>query len=753
MPRYDWDAIKSQVDIVSVIGASVSLKKRGNLHEGCCPFHADKTPSFKVYEEDYHCFGCGAHGDVVDFVMETQRCDHAEAIERIAGGGFRVDDGILKDRARKQEKDHGKAIMTARARWQNSDDADEDHPYLVRKQVPAHMARQEGGNLLLPVYDAEGKIQSVQTIAADGGKMFARGAPMKAGRLNIGIFMGRVFLCEGYATGAAIYEATADQVCVAFSKGNMAVLAHEFSAAGVSFVIAADNNALEEMRALELAPVVAPPAPYDDFNDQAVDLGYDAVSLSIIDGIKSWKKPAPKKEGLPFDLSGVDLTDPPGFVGEVAQWIEAQSFRPRRHLAVAGALTAIGNIAGLRYIDDLSGVTTNLFAFCVAGARTGKEAVQQAMIQIHRTAGFAPCSHGGIKSEQEVTRNLVRHQAALYVVDEFGIFLAKVRNAQKKGGAAYLDGVIGILMSAYSKANSWLLLTGDAKEEVRSQLMKELSQFIRKQDELPTPYNERRIAAIETMLASLDNGLDRPFLSLMGFTTPVTFEGLIDHETATNGFIGRSLIFNEKETAPRHKKDFSASPMTEGMANMLRAIACDGEYDVVSNGRVENYGERTKVPTEQAAIGALEAVSEWMEGKAEAAKETGLESLYLGAYELVSKVSLILAVAEQKRTVEHVRWAFALVRRDIEEKINLVIGNDQRSHRKEDALTARIVGMIPDDGGEIKESIIVNRCQNSNFRKDDVLRALAALVKSSSIEIIEKTHPTNGKSFFSYKIS
>ncbi len=452
---------------------------------------------------------------------------------------------------------------------------------------------------------------------------------------------------------------------------------------------------------------------------------------------------------LPFNLDGIDLTVPPGFVGDVARWIENQSFRPRKHLAVAGALTAMGNIAGLHYTDDLSGVTTNLFTFCVAGARTGKEAIQQAVIEVHRKAGYAGCSHGGIKSEQEVTRNLVRHQAALYVVDEFGIFLAKVRNAQKKGGAAYLDGVLGVLMSAYGKANNWLLLTGDAKEDVRNQLLRELAGLEKRQDESPSSFNEKRIAAIGTMLGNLDKGLERPFLSLMGFTTPITFDGLIDHEAATNGFVGRSLIFNEHETAPRHKKVFRAETMPQEMEQMLIAIANDGEYDACATGRVEHYGERFAVPTDRKAVAMLEAASEWMEVQAEAAKDTGLESLYLGAYELVSKVSLILAIPERLRTAEHVRWAFALIRRDIAEKINLVIGNDQRQHNKGDALRARLLAMVPDDG-VMKEGVILSRCQNANFRKEDALAALSALVEAGFIQCAEKRHPATKKAFRTY---
>lgn len=71
----------------------------------------------------------------------------------------------------------------------------------------------------------------------------------------------------------------------------------------------------------------------------------------------------------PLDTSGVDLLRPPGFVGAVVQWINAQCRFPREHLACMAGLITMGNVAGLRYTDDLDGVTTNLFCFGVAGSQ------------------------------------------------------------------------------------------------------------------------------------------------------------------------------------------------------------------------------------------------------------------------------------------------------------------------------------------------------------------------------------------------
>jgi hypothetical protein len=78
----DADEIKKRVDIVEVISDYVSLKKVGKVYMGRCPFHDDKHPSFAVYPEGYYrCFGCGASGDVIDFIMQVRGCDFKEALE------------------------------------------------------------------------------------------------------------------------------------------------------------------------------------------------------------------------------------------------------------------------------------------------------------------------------------------------------------------------------------------------------------------------------------------------------------------------------------------------------------------------------------------------------------------------------------------------------------------------------------------------------------------------------------------------
>ena len=80
------DDLLSRIDIVELIGQKVDLKKHGNSHKGLCPFHAENTPSFNVSssKQFYHCFGCGASGDAINFLKEHEGLTFMEAIEKLA---------------------------------------------------------------------------------------------------------------------------------------------------------------------------------------------------------------------------------------------------------------------------------------------------------------------------------------------------------------------------------------------------------------------------------------------------------------------------------------------------------------------------------------------------------------------------------------------------------------------------------------------------------------------------------------------
>lgn len=423
----------------------------------------------------------------------------------------------------------------------------------------------------------------------------------------------------------------------------------------------------------------------------------------------------------PFSLAGLDMLSPPGFVGDVAAWIDSQCRYPRRRLAVAAALATVGNIGGLRHEDVRDGVTANILAFCVAASATGKEAVQQAMADLHLAAGVHYAMQGGIKSEQEIMRNLIENQAAFYIVDEIGIFLAKVRNAQRRGGAAYLEGVFGAIMSAYSKAGARLLLQGDIKRELRKMFGGILAKA---RDD----GRDEDMAHADRMLRMVDEGLERPFLSVVGFTTPSTFDGIMDGETATQGFVGRALIVSEKDLNPEAREDFRKRGLPDNIAMRLAQIFSGGDCDIMARkGRVEYLGDRVAVQTDADASEMLKVVSKWLHGYADDMGEhTGEASVAMirRAYELIAKISFVLAIPGGIRTVEHVRWAFAYVRAEVDAKVALVFANDNSKARPEESLAARLLNFMDPEKG-VTISVLANRVKMKSGDIDATLRKMA----------------------------
>lgn len=84
----DLDAIRRDHPLPGVVGATVKLTRAGNEYKACCPFHADRSPSFTIFSggDRFHCFGCGASGDVFDFLGRVHGVGLRQAADMLAGG-------------------------------------------------------------------------------------------------------------------------------------------------------------------------------------------------------------------------------------------------------------------------------------------------------------------------------------------------------------------------------------------------------------------------------------------------------------------------------------------------------------------------------------------------------------------------------------------------------------------------------------------------------------------------------------------
>jgi len=387
-----------------------------------------------------------------------------------------------------------------------------------------------------------------------------------------------------------------------------------------------------------------------------------------------------------------------------------------------------------------------MFCFGVAGSATGKEAIIKAHTRLLRGAGVASAVHGAFKSEKEVYQNLIRHQAAFYTIDEMGEVLGKVVNARKKATVAYLEGLIGTLMNIYSKSDSYALIGGDMKEEIKRAILHDMAILKRKIDENEASDRDHLIYdKLEQTLNSVDNGLESPYLNIFGLTTPERFNSLMDFEMATSGFIGRSIIFKEADDNPRRNKNIQKNENEfEMIASQLSQMYHCGHSES-PRGRVERIGAIETIKTTKGGAELLDEIEDFFMDLAEHHKEnTGLTALPRRGLELVNKVSLTLAIPEGVRTEEHIKWAFALIKRDIENKINITNANS--STDKADSLISRVLSHIDVDEG-VSIAVLKNKCRPE--KPENIKKAVDYLLKNKKIKEVEVT-PLRGKTTKKY---
>lgn len=196
---------------------------------------------------------------------------------------------IQAEREAEREREYAANAERAVEIWEASEPADDAHPYLQRKGVKAHGLRLHRGALVVPMR-AEGKLSSLEFIAPDGGKLFLTGGRTRGAYYAIGSRTPILCICEGFATGASIHQATGRAVVIAFSASNLAPVAEALRAKhpDVRIVIAGDNDAsgTGQRAALEAARAVKgllaiPKGEGMDWNDVAAADGLEAVRAAI----------------------------------------------------------------------------------------------------------------------------------------------------------------------------------------------------------------------------------------------------------------------------------------------------------------------------------------------------------------------------------------------------------------------------------------------------------------------------------------
>lgn len=288
--------IRDTVSLASIVAGQVKLQRSGHEWKACCPFHSDRSPSFTIYADDrrFQCFGCGAQGDVLDFVQRSQGVGLLDAIRAIDGGELPVQS---RKENRFRPETSAQRAAEAMAIWQASAIADgtEAQAYLASRgldgPVPPvlRFGRLRYGKrgpvhpvIVALVVDAGGQPQGIQrTYLAQGGrgKLAVEKPKLSLGRVKGGAIRlapahDQVIVCEGMEDALTLQRGAGLPAWAAAGAGMLPglILPRDIR----SVVIGADADLAGENSAQEACTrfvgegrsvrIIRPAAPFKDFN-------------------------------------------------------------------------------------------------------------------------------------------------------------------------------------------------------------------------------------------------------------------------------------------------------------------------------------------------------------------------------------------------------------------------------------------------------------------------------------------------------
>lgn len=463
-------------------------------------------------------------------------------------------------------------------------------------------------------------------------------------------------------------------------------------------------------------------------------------------------KTAPRQKVT--ELDDIDLLQPPGNMGDLLQYVRDKSLFDNRNLALATTLTVASNIAGRHFYipGRWSGVTPNLILLVIAASATGKESAMATARELLTYAGLGRACHGRIKSDKDLLDTFAYNQYSNFLIDEFGIFLGRVQNSKKSGNASYLEGVIGTIMEAYTKANGVLMVDLSRRESILAAIGQQISKHMRELEDYGKTSPEGRAALdaanyLKKLFCTINDngGLVNPWLSMFTTATPATMVDAFTREQVESGFLSRALVFFEPEANPMPKQGFA--PPSKPPMHLEMRIAEPG-FAMLENtaGRIDDCHERFALEVTAEADDFLSRMQGYLFEWAEALKGKGMTPLARRATEMIVKVCIAVAGWNKSKVdIDVVRYAAKLVMSDIETKIRKVeISDKEGSNDHDDRKRALMLKILDVCQVWASHSEITTRCRNKHYQRDDVTAAIKIMVREQLIQ--EEEHkPARGR--------
>lgn len=456
------------------------------------------------------------------------------------------------------------------------------HPYLTTKGVQAYGIRQAGDNLLIPLYDLAGMLHSLQTITPAGFKRFQTGGRVKGCFHGLRGSAGVLLICEGYATGASLHEATGYAVAVAFNAGNLKMVALEFRSQypDVKIVISADDDyqtdgnpgmtkarsAAETVGGYLAVPDFAAnrPAKATDFNDLHQLSGLDAVkrcidaALSSVPAIASNAvSTSPSADTLADTHRNAPRPDPAclyGLVGDIAQ-AGSNNTEANAYAVAASALAYLGAALGRGPYMPIGDDRNHARLFLVHVGRSSRGRKGTAKKLIYRI-------HDDIKAMDE-------------------LLVPQVHS----GGLSTREGLALMIHDGYRDGKNEVSAIEDKRLlVVESEFSNVLHQSKRDGNTLSGALRDAWDGtSIKPAVKTCPVWASDPHIAIIGDITPAELRELMHKRELTNGFANRFIFFwaegDKVVPFPKPTPKDVVKALADRVAQVLRFAGADRHED------------------------------------------------------------------------------------------------------------------------------------------------------------------------------
>lgn len=452
----------------------------------------------------------------------------------------------------------------------------------------------------------------------------------------------------------------------------------------------------------------------------------------------------------------IDILAPHGLVGDIVGHINDTAYRDRPAIAVGSALWAVSCAMNRMYLTP-DGGKVSLIVMGIAASGSGKDNPYQVAKTLIAKSGFGLALYPEMASDKDMIKSIIEHQCAFYAIDEAHKIFSAMQN---KNANSYLQQIEGAILNLSTERV--LTLRSKESESLKLSIERSIALLEKQKEDIESGKEfiiQNKIDWIKKKESYLKYGIENPFMNLYATSTPMKLDGMVSEDTLSSGLMGRTLLIREFEDFPKAKAYGFGAISRHSIPQSIH----DRFNNIVQRGRAQDktmtyrdeyglefWGDPIRISASDSAKELSKRIGAWFDAKAQTANPI-MQPVWARAFQMTSVIASIMACETTIISEEDLRYAFALVKADINTKTGMclqAVGDDKSSNDEErgDALAARLIQIC-----DVKDGLspsIINK-KTKKFAENDVKETLKKLSDAGYIERTE--NEWNGRTSVKFK--